>query len=84
MAEIKNWNPGREGGLAKLENWRVYPYFGCQVAEGDVFNDKRWDDGTHIYTSAVQSISEDKTQLQTRNTTYALGQPAVEPKSKQV
>lgn len=68
----------RDGTFPRLENWEVYPYFpGSQsevlVAEGDIYNDKRWPDGTHIYTSAVKNLADDETSLQTRNTLYQLG-----------
>ena len=77
-------NTARDGTSPRLENWRVYKYIAWEIAEGDIYNDTRWADGTRVYTSEVKSISEDKTQLQTQNTLYVLGQPAAEPKSENV
>jgi hypothetical protein len=61
----------RDGSLPRLENWRIYKYVGTKIAEGDIYNDTRWPDGTHIYTSEILSVSGD--EIQTRNTLYKLG-----------
>lgn len=64
-----------------LEDWKIYPWFGFEVAEGDIYNDTRWPDGTRVYTSAI--VKKDGDFLKTRNTLYKLGTPAEEPKSTQ-
>lgn len=64
----------RDGTHPILENWKIYKYLGQKVAEGDIFNDIRWPDGTHVYTSAIKSKNGDF--LQTRNTLYLLGKRA--------
>lgn len=69
----------RDGTQPRLENWKVYEHYGLKgvwVAEGDIYNDRRWPDGTHIYTSKVMEIEGDL--MKTRNTLYKLGVPEVQ------
>lgn len=61
---------------AELRDWSVTNLGGRLIAFGRIYGDRkgRFADGTEIRTSLVQSVTGDI--LQTRNTTYRLGEPA--------
>jgi hypothetical protein len=65
-----------DGTYPRLENWRIFPYMGVEIASGQIHNDTRWKDGTTIYTSAILNVDLDEYLMETRNTFYRLGSAA--------
>lgn len=67
-----------EENLPVLENWKVTqrPFFAFECVSGDIYNDpkERFCDGTFIYTSGIVELNEENGILQTKNTTYRLGE----------
>jgi hypothetical protein len=53
----------------RLENWSIFG----KVAYGNVFNNPRFEDGTYVHTSTIQS--RDGNVIKTLNSTYVLGKP---------
>lgn len=58
-----------------IKNWTIVEASdGNVVIEGHLYNDrrKRWNDGTHIRTSALQSVNFETGVVVTLNTKYNL------------
>ena len=60
--------------IVKIEDWCI---FGKQL-HGKVYNHPRFDDGHSVFTSRIESFSEDLVFCITLNTIYELGQPSDE------
>ena len=67
----------------RIENWRlekdilssIYPT--PYDLYGEIYNDKRFDDGTEIRTSMLKSINFEHMTAETQNTIYRLGKEEV-------
>lgn len=55
--------------MPRLENWRLI----LDHLYGDIYDDSCFQDGAPVRTSTVQTIDEEKSEAQTRNTLYKLG-----------
>ena len=59
----------------RIENWkRCFDDGRSPNLEGDVYGHPRFPDGTHIYTSTIEWIDEEKRKCKTRNRIYSLGE----------
>jgi hypothetical protein len=61
--------------MPRLENW-IINYDETILA--NIYNDERFDDGTLITTSKIQSIDRENNVATTENTTYELGQEYID------
>jgi hypothetical protein len=79
----------KENIMPRLEKWsltqrmddpfrapELYPVF----AQGEIYNDIRFFDGTFITTSMIKEVDIDSKTLTTLNTVYELGEPSDEYK----
>jgi hypothetical protein len=73
--------------MPRLENWSIIedssnPYLAPECRkkrlQGNIYGDARFEDGTSVTTSSLQSIDIDKKIAQTKNTVYQLGQMSLD------
>ena len=65
--------------IPRLESWIIFQFGTCAIAEGFVFGDPRFNDGERISTSYIKIYSLSEGKINTKNTCYYLGKPAIPP-----
>jgi len=60
---------------ARLENWRIIPLYGRMILYGEIYDDitNRFEDGTFIRSSIIESVNVKSHTVSTMNTVYELG-----------
>ena len=76
MSRLENWSL-----ICKMDNPFQAPELYPVLAQGQVYGDIRFFEGTFITTSMVKSFDKENRILITQNTTYELGEPS--PSHKQ-
>jgi hypothetical protein len=65
--------------VPRLERWKITNWGVLAVADGFVYGNPQFEDGTYITTSYLVRYSLSEGKISTRNTTYYLGTPATAP-----
>lgn len=57
-----------------LKNWNIYNILFYSVAQGNVYGNPKFEDGTFIHTSDILNfnIKEDHLEVETRNSIYCI------------
>ena len=63
-----------------LKNWSIYNIFFYSVAQGNVYDNPKFEDGTFITTSDILNfnIKEDHLEIETRNSIYCIYQEDID------
>ena len=68
--------------MGNIENWSIVydesdPYMAPELrtarVNGELYGDRRRDDGEYITSSEIRAIDIDNMEIRTKNTTYKLG-----------